>query len=519
MDNRNMNEPSMDTKQQNALKRHKWLNWLLMMAVCLASSASLLNPAVAIAQSSEADQFGPSNYMPLLLDNKCYGKKPESNPIGTQIYGASGSARNDFVHMQNTQTAWIRVSINWRTIEPELKNPRQYRWGSVDAALRAAVENCANLIVTIDETTDWATILNYRSPIKTEYLDEYRDFVVAAVERYDGDGINDSPTGAVVNYWEFYNEPDFGSEVPGHEGWGEYGARYAQMLQAVYEPVKAANPNAQIVFGGIAYNLFANEGSGGLFIRDFFQNVLDAGGGEYFDIMNFHYYPFDHNRTVWTQTKASGLREKFNDLHQKMVAAGIGDKPFMITEVGWHSRPLQPNSTYPSTPEYQARRVVELMTQATALGSKATIWWAFGDLGGAFPYETGLLTPENPPSPKPAYYAYLEVSKRLGNATFDGEVAVPTVDNDLEAYRFRAKGTNRIFYVAWLNPVAPFHNDDVPGFDDSARQNLTVNGKTARIINREGVVQQTITDAADGNTDGKITVSVGRNPIYIEILE
>jgi hypothetical protein len=372
------------------------------------------------------------------------------------------------------------------------------------------------MVVTLENTADWAATNGRRSPIKPEFLDDYVEYVTAVVERYDGDGIDDAPNGAVVNYWEFYNEPDFDTAF-GEDGWGRFGAQYAEMLEAVYEPIHDANPNAKVVFGGIAYNLFSNEGSGGLFARRFLQDVLDAGGGEFFDVMNFHYYPFEHNRTVWTETNASGLREKYADIKGKLEAAGVGDKPIMITELAWHSDSTNPD--YPSTPTYQARRVLELMTQAAALEPVLAIWWPFTDSPGAFRYSTGLVKVDDDENVelKPSYFVYVEAVKRLGEAEFDANFILPSETNDLEAYRFRDGITGDPFYVAWLNPVAPFHKDDVPTFDDSTTQNLQVDGEVADIITKEGDLRETLRDADDGADDGKITVVVGRNPIYIVI--
>ena len=237
-----------------------------------------------------------------------------------------------------------------------------------DAAVQAAVDLCANFVVTLDLTPEWATINPYRSPIQTDLLPEYVEFVTAVVERYDGDGIDDAPSGAVINYWEFYNEPDLGWVHAKLEGWGEYGARYAEMLMAIYDPVHDADPNAKVVFGGIAYNAFIEHG--GFVVRDFFQDVLDAGGGDYFDIMNFHYYPFEHDRFVWTESDSSGLMEKVADINGKLQAKGL-NKPMMLTEIGWHS---EDDKNYPSSPEYQSRQVVQLLTRSMAFGS----WRQFG---------------------------------------------------------------------------------------------------------------------------------------------
>jgi hypothetical protein len=493
-------------------KRSTQKRWASLMSWLLVVAAFLVTPTTGIAATAGPEQDDSSSYLPLLYNNDCSGQRAgSSNAIGTQVYGSTGISRNFYTPLYNTQPVWIRNSIVWSDIEPTNRPVGQYIWGAADNALRASTTLCSQLIVTIENTPAWATILGKRSPIRTENLGDYVEFVTAVVERYDGDGgPEDAPNGAVAHYFEFYNEPDFGSQIAGEAGWGEHGARYAAMLKAVYPAVQAASDEAKVVFGGIAYNNFVSP-TGGLFVRTFLESVLAAGGGEFFDYMNFHYYPFQRNRSVWTQGNASGLREKIADIRAKLDAAGVGDKRMMITEVGWHSVTSDPE--YPSNPEYQARRVLELHAQAMALGVEATIWWTFDDQGPEFPYSTGLGTRANPIVLKPSYTVYAEAVKRLGTSKFDGDVVVPTDNIDLEAYRFLAAGTNKPFYVAWLNPTVQPHRD-MP-IDDGTTQNLQVDGESADILHKDGTLKQSINDGSDGADDGKLTVSVGRSPIYI----
>ena len=485
--------------------QNKWIRWtslLLVTAFCVG----LITPAASMAAPAHPQETGSSSYLPMLRNNVCRGKLPTSNPIGTQIYGNTGYGELHFQLLQNTRSSWIRNSISWADIEPVNMEEIHYNWAHSDARLQAAKDNCANMIVTVDYTPEWASIGGYRSPIRTEYLNEYADFIRALVERYDGDGTDDAPGGIVVNHWEFYNEPDFGPHEDGG-GWGEYGARYAEMLAVVHPVVHAANPNAKVVFGGIAYNYFTTQG--GLFIREFLDNVLAADGGKYFDIMNIHHYPFPNNRENWTESNSSGLVEKIADVKAKLEAHNLS-KPLMVTEIGWHS---DNNDLYPSSDDFQGRHVVQLLTQAVAGDAMAAIWWAFYDTD--YPYKTGLTVPPN--TRKDSYDVYREAVTRIGTANFVQPVLPPSVDNDLEIYEFTEAGTNKTFYIAWLNPIAPFNAEAVASFDDSTTQAWQASGETATIYNKEGDSIGTVTDGEDGSDDGKITVQVGRNPIYIVI--
>ena len=484
----------------------KWAGGLLVVA------SFLLTPVASMAAPQQPQQFGPSSYLPMLRNNYCGGVSPESalNPFGTQLYGPTGYTHSHFELLQQTQTPWLRNSIYWNEVEPSNVPVSQYKWSSVDAVFRAVTQNCLHMVATIERVPEWAATDGDRSPIKTDNIDDFVEFMVALVERYDGDGIADAPSGVVVRYWEIFNEPDYGTTADA-TGYGDYGARYAQMLKAIYEPVKQASPQAQIVMGGIAYDSFITGGSG-LFTRDFLKNVLEADGGEYFDYMNFHYYPFQHHRTVWTQTNATGLVEKYEDIKALMDDNDV-DKPIMITEIGWHSDSNL--ADLPSTPEFQARRVVELFAQAMRIESRVTIWWAFYDTGGAFPYDTGLTTTPGTPMPKLSYTAYIEALKRLGNSTFVEVTSEVTVDNDLEAYRFRDNDTGKTFYVAWLTPTAWPDAAAAATFDDNATQTLEVPGSKATIFSNLGVQQQGVNDVDDGDDDGTLTIAVGRSPIYI----
>jgi hypothetical protein len=472
----------------------------------------ILTPAETMAAPEQPQAIAPSSYIPLLRNNVCRGTRASSNPIGVQIYGNTGYNELHFQLLQNTESPWIRNSVFWPAVEPGNVAPSAYNWTHSDAVLRAAKDNCANVIATIDNTPEWATTGDDRSPIQSALLPEYVQFVSAIVERYDGDGINDAPGGIVVNYWEFYNEPDFGTTSDGG-GWGEHGDQYAAMLKAVYPAVKAANPNAKVVFGGIALNFFTTKYNG-LFVEKFLDDVLDAGGGDAFDIMNLHHYPFPNNRENWTESKSSGLMEKINAVKENLANRGFtGDraKPLMVTEVGWHS---DNNDLYPSSDDFQGRHIVQMLTQSVAGGAMAAIWWTFYDAVG-YPYQTGLIEPPN--TAKASYVVYRDAVKRLGQAEFVRVVMPATVDNDLEIYEFREGGTDKTMYIAWLNPIAPFNAEAAQTFDDSITQNWQAPGNKATIYSKEGNLLQVVNDGDDGSNDGQITVTIGKSPIYIVI--
>lgn len=488
-----------------------WASMFLMVTYCVPVP-------VPSSAAQQVPQFGPAGYLPYVPNNYCSGQRSTEIPFGTQVYGTTGYVTPHFRLLQDSNSSWLRNTINWLSVEPDNVAPDQFKWSSVDRTLNAAKQNCMNMIVTIDGTPSWARLdgsIDGRTPFKPENLPDFVEFVTALVERYNGDGADDAPSGIKITDWEFYNEPDFGSEVAGHEGWGNYGKRYAEMLAAIYEPIHLINPDAKVLLGGLAYSQFVSDGGDGVHVRDFLKDVLDAGGGAYFDVLNFHYYPFQHNR-MFTNTNSSGLVEKYASIKEIMDSYDV-EKPLIITEIGYHSSAR--DDYYPGNQEFQARRVVELLTQGISLGSEVTIWWSFYDEGQSFPYKTGLTTAGEKPAAKLSYGVYQEVIRRLGNSEFVETTVKPTAQNDLEAYRFRNKSTNRFFYVAWLNPVVPITIDSLASFNDGATQNLELPGEKATLFSKESKQVGVINDGDDGNNDGKVNVAIGRNPLYIEIME
>ncbi len=487
-------------------KLQPWRLGVAMLLVLVSASAMRWQAAWAAAPRQA---IAPSSYLPTLLNRYCSGTRDASNPIGLQLYGPTGYGRPDFALLQETQSPWVRNHIDWYVVEPEDVAPVDYFWRTADRSLNAANHNCANMIVTIDGTPRWAATSHIHSPYRPEMEADFVQFIGAVVERYDGDGDADAPGSPVVNYWEFYNEPDGGPSALG-DGWGRHPDAYAAMLKAAYPVIKAANPKAQVVFGGIAYDNFVEDG--GIYVRDFLERVLEEGGGPYFDIMNIHYYPFHAHRTTWTKTKSSGLLEKVANVQALLAKRGL-NKPLMITEVGWHS---SGSTRSPSTDEFQSRYVVQLLTQAKAAGALSIIWWTFLDATD-YPFKSGVATPGY--DKKPAYAVYAEAVKRIGTAEDLRLLVEPTEEDDLEVFVSREAETGHTQYIVWLNPIAPFNAEAVASFDDGITTTWQTPGIRAEVYNKRGALTGIVTDGADGEEDGMLTFTVRTDPVYIVVIE
>ncbi len=430
-------------------------------------------------------------YLPLVLRSD-----PRSKPtvFGLQMYGNLGDAYQALDLVQAAKVTWLRTQIEWRLVEPMNVAPEEYNYQNYDTSLRAAMHAGMNSLVTIEANPTWAaTLLN--GPIDRTDISSFVQFVAATVERYDGDGRQDAPGSPVVDYWEFYNEPDNGSllfaQTAGSSYWGHNGAGYARLLCAVYPAVKAANPNARVVFGGIALDYFENEDppfENGPFVRQFLDDVLTNGGGQCFDVMNFHYYPFF--RVRWNQY-GPGLIGKTTYVRNKLAQYGITDKPVICTEAGTASRNTEGLA---DATELQAGYVVKLFTQAKAARLDFMIWWTWFDPGEIYG-DFGLLTAGG--QPKLSYQTYKVAGNKLGVATFQRSLsAVELGISGVEGYLF---STPAPLYVLWST--------------DWTTRVATLSVGRVRVLNMLGEV------IAETGTGGSARVSVGREPVYVEIVQ
>lgn len=120
----------------------------------------------------------------------------------------------------------------------------------------------------------------------------------------------------VLSY-EIYNEED-------DSVWWEGGiCRYADTLKQAALAVRAANPNAQIILGGLVFPNF-----------DWLLPLVDGGFPQYYDILPFHAYP-----ETWEDTAVEEyLDAQYYDYFVPENRMG-GNKPVWINETGFATTP------------------------------------------------------------------------------------------------------------------------------------------------------------------------------------
>ncbi|MBU0457220.1 MAG: hypothetical protein ABH824_02810 [Nanoarchaeota archaeon] len=143
-------------------------------------------------------------------------------------------------------------------------------------------------------------------------IEDYKNFILKLVDRYDGDGIDDMPGLVIpIKYWEIMNEPDLKS--PSLTFYKGTQKEYVEILKVSYETIKSTCPDCKIVQGGAA-------GIDSEMIA-YWNKIFQLEGGNYFDIANIHYINYGDADTL-----------NVKDFKKLMAKNGIV-KPIWVTEV------------------------------------------------------------------------------------------------------------------------------------------------------------------------------------------
>jgi Cellulase (glycosyl hydrolase family 5) len=408
--------------------------------------------------------------------------RPPTGLFGVQIYGADPASIDG---MSEIGTAWARLPISWYSIEPQNTTPENYSWpASFEEELASLTAHHIQVILLIGNNPSWAA--TYRNgPIDLVDIGELTQFVQAVVARYGQPPYN-------VKYWEMYNEPENGNQLlaepPINAGYfGHTPEAYVDILEAVYQPIKAVDPAAKVLLGGLAYDLWEPEGP---FVQDFLDQVLINGGAAYFDLMNFHYYLAF--RANW-EPYGHDILGKLAFLRAKMDYYDV-DKPVVCTETGWFTNPDAGGSD-----EVQSRYVVQSFVRSMTADLYPVIWFTLLDSDWD-PRNWGLL--DMYLNPKPSYYAYQTLTNQLSRANFVRALGPEATGPILvEAYEF-ASPTGQAIIVAWVN--------------DEVNVNLTQMASEISVVDKFGS-ETIIYDGDDGQMDGRVHVSVGPSPVYLRI--
>jgi hypothetical protein len=451
----------------------------------------------------------------------------EDSPFG--IHDPTVPEVDNIADVAATGAKWIRYAgkngIVWDIIEPQKGT---FDWAYYDQLYLETVKNNIKMFVTILSANRWD---RYIDPRQTEQMpkdiEAYKNFLRKAVERYDGDGIDDAPGSPVVDVWQISNEPDI--------FWNDTAEDYAKLLKESYKVIKQANPQAKVAIGG-AGSPFEK------FYLPLFKEldrIKDNPQDRYFDIFDFHWYPFifesQYNYLVQHAlgAKVSVYLDKYiNDIKQRLARYGYDNIPIFITETAQYSgKPNSPPWVDPKiggfpgfrSEKRQASDLFKVYVYSLAKGVKKifwvtlTEWHNFKNDPNCVFDNVGLIhNPQNHglSHKKLAYYTYRNMVDILEGSDWNNIQTVQEKDG-ICIYKFIKNG--KPIWVAW---------NDNPG-----EKEIIISGVTSKQVEIIEAVPkyESGKEVKDYNTafktytkavmDGKVNINFGELPVFVEGME
>lgn len=386
------------------------------------------------------------------------------------------------------------LGISWLSLQPHVlwmaieREPGVYSWSSLDDEVLALQSLDLDITMVLsplinafgelrqevsDVIATYPSFIHFmRQGVGSEYslhpqgdtLPLWRAFVRAAVDRYDGDGVNDMPgLRFAVRNWhvvEEYPTPSLPDERD-----------YVFLLQEAYAIIKDEDPHARVILAGLAGNYahwfafmdgFIEDPAGGVIngvlhsreelladpvwsFRKARYEWMVENAFESFDIMDLHaYIPIE-----------SFLEGEINYLNHLMSQFGE-PKPTWIIEGGG------PHKNYPGYPavnspadeyfgwgstEENAEFVVKLHALAAAMGAERQHWGLGGSKGENAYWDgpwcgMGLLDWYDDHK-KPSYYTFRMMVEMLDGFTHAEDRSFDNV----RAISFLVDG--RSVYIFW----------------------------------------------------------------------
>jgi hypothetical protein len=228
---------------------------------------------------------------------------------------------------------WIRANVSWAGLEPDGKGVvNEWLLAEYDYAIdRAHAAGIQVLMPIADGVPYWASAdptkrvdgegnRQWEATYRPTRASDYGDLVRFVVEHFSARG---------VHTYQIWNEPNHPRFWPS----GPDAREYVPMLRAGYEAVKAADPGATVLLGGLSKSDFY-----------YLEGVYRAGGGPYFDAVAVHPYTYGVDPTAawngvhdWEDPDRISINAfpAVQEIRRSMVAFGDAGKQVWLTEFGY----------------------------------------------------------------------------------------------------------------------------------------------------------------------------------------
>lgn len=400
----------------------------LRPAVSIGISVVALGTALLGSQAGRASVVAQTN---LLFGMQSVPKYDEALHCGAW----SGSRARGMAMDQDLGVELSREGLIWQYYEPSPgSHPDQADFDdAVDRLSKAgiAVEEMAT------DTPAWAGEGSAADVPKGLYAPVFADgtdvpgpgkaidarnpwarFLYDAASRYRGK----------VHYWQIWNEPDFPSgaleaSADPSRSWHGSVQDYVRLLQVGYLAVKAADPAARIVTGGLGYPAYL-------------QAILDRGGGRWFDAVDFHAYGYPGS-----DRGLEAFLKVCHGMRQVLMRNGLADKGLLCSETGYSAE----------EPDEQAAYVLKLYPTAEAEGLQSCAYYTNTNPSWK---EMGLVDWHTMTQRSEGWWAYRDIARALEGTRFDRKLRLGA---QAVGYLFHGPGQRQVA-VLW----APYRDRTHP---------------------------------------------------------
>src|SRR5271166_7035971 len=229
--------------------------------------------------------------------------------------GVSPSSAVQLASVHSLGTHWVRIFVSWRSLQPSPGALSPSAVSSYEQVFKALPAH-TKVILDVVGSPEWETGSGneYAPPANPN---DYAAFVGGLAEHF----------GTRVSAYEIWNEEDSSTFWAG----GPNPAAYAQLLKATYPVVKAADPSATVLLGGLTGNDYP-----------FLEEVYAAGAKGSFDVVAVHTDTACNVLSPYVFLRGADHRMipdsflAYREVHATMLANG-DDKPIWMTELSWRT--------------------------------------------------------------------------------------------------------------------------------------------------------------------------------------
>ncbi len=226
-------------------------------------------------------------------------------------YPAPGHLDKPAARVAQLGIGWAREDFAWPRIEPRSGT---WDWRLTDEMIAVHTAHDVHVLGRLGYSVGWATADTTDAPSEQSFsmpnIRAWERYIRATVMRY----------GDRVDHWEIWNEPD---NAPFWKGKPDPKA-YAILLQSAYRTIKAVDPDAVVLNGGVSP-----------FDTRYLTGLAEAGAWDAFDVLALHPYtdPVGPEDGQIAPSGIGGVRGLLNRYGTKPIWVTEGGAEFPVTNI------------------------------------------------------------------------------------------------------------------------------------------------------------------------------------------